>query len=111
MSNGFLVDYDALGDMAGVLSGLTDEFGGVEDQIDGFRGATGHDGVADALGDFSSNWSDDRGELVEKMENVAGFAQQAASCYADADQQICDGLVVEPAPAPPSTPASTPGGP
>lgn len=111
MSNGYTVDYVALGDMAGVLMGLKDEFGGVEDQIDGYRPAMGHDGVSDALGSFSSNWSDDRRKILEKLENVAGFASQAATCYADTDQAICDGLRVDPAPQSAATgpPPTAPG--
>lgn len=91
MAREYSVDYHALGDVGDTLTNLTGEFGGAEDGVDGYKGDVAHEEVMDALGDFASNWSDDRGEIVEKMENVAGFAKQAATAYGDVDTQLADG--------------------
>jgi hypothetical protein len=82
------VNYEALQEVGTTLGRLKDEFGGAEDRVDGYGGQVGHEDVADALHDFATNWSDDRGEIVEKMENVASFAKQASAAYHEYDHGL-----------------------
>ncbi len=89
---GYKVDYEVLGDLGSQLAALRDEFDGVEDNIDGYKGAMGHDGVADKLGSFASNWSHKREEVAGNLDGVAQIASGAAGGYADADGQIADQL-------------------
>lgn len=85
---GFTVDYDALSDMVSVLNGLKDEFEGLEDEMEPYREAAGHDGVSGAMDSFASNWSDDREEIVEVMEQVGEYGQGAADGYRDSDEGL-----------------------
>lgn len=85
MSGGFTVDYDALEEMAGVLSDLADELEGLEDHMDGYSDAVADEDVASELDRVASNWSDDRGEIVEKMRDTSEYGTQAACAYRDSD--------------------------
>ncbi|MGH9247018.1 MAG: hypothetical protein ACRD29_22405 [Acidimicrobiales bacterium] len=86
----FTVDYRALDEMAGQLMGLTCEFDGLEDVVEGYQAAVGHDRLADRLDSFASNWSDERRKMKESMEAVAGYADAAADAYRDTEGQLCD---------------------
>jgi hypothetical protein len=79
------VNYEALKDVGTTLSHLKGEFGGAEDNVDGYSGDVAHEDIVDALHDFATNWSDDRDEIVEKMENVSTFATQAGAAYGEYD--------------------------
>lgn len=88
MSSGFKVDYDQLSELASVLFALKDEFEGLEDNIGPYKDAAGHDGVADKLDGFATNWSDDRGEITEAMQQVAEYGQQSADAYRGTDEEL-----------------------
>jgi hypothetical protein len=82
------VNYQALHEAGTTLSQLKDEFGGAEGNVDGYSGDVAHGDVVEALHDFATNWSDDRDEIVEKMENVSTFAQQASAAYGEYDNGL-----------------------
>jgi hypothetical protein len=82
------VNYEALSEVGTTLSTLKDEFGGAEDNVNTYNGDVANEDVADALHDFATNWSDDRGEIVEKMENVSTFATQASGAYNEYDHGL-----------------------
>lgn len=86
--DGFTVDYDALDEMASTLQSLADRFEGLEDQMEGYGDAVAYEEVADKLERVASNWSDDRGEIVDTMEASAEYATQAAAAYRDTDNEL-----------------------
>lgn len=88
----FSVDHGALAEMAGELMGLTAEFEGLEDVVEGYEAAVGHDGLAGRLDDFASNWSDKRREMVKAMEAVAGYADAAADAYGQTEAELCGAI-------------------
>lgn len=83
--DGFTVDYDGLESVGEVLGDLAQEFDGLEDHVEGYADAVASDDVAGELERVASNWSDDRKDLVEKMENASEYATQAAAAYRDLD--------------------------
>lgn len=88
MGDGFTVDYDALDQMGDSLQTLANQFDGMRDTMDEYADAVASDDVADKLDRVAKNWSDDREEIVETMENAAGYATQAAAAYRDADMGL-----------------------
>lgn len=98
MSDGFDVEYDTLEEVGDSLAGLASEFDGMEDMMEGHAEAAGRppleeigfggDTLADKLDRVGSNWSDERGEIVDTMEAAADYARQAAGAYRDLDTGI-----------------------
>jgi hypothetical protein len=84
----FKVDQGALAEMAGELMGLTKEFEGLDDVVEGYESAVGHDGLAGKLDDFATNWSDKRREMVKAMEAIAGYADAAADAYGETETEL-----------------------
>ena len=82
------VDIPALADMAQQLMALKEEFSAIEDVVDGFEEAVGSEEISDKLHSFATNWSDEKEELGEKMEQVAGYADAAAQAYGGIESEI-----------------------
>lgn len=85
MGEGFTVDYDALDHLGDSLVTLADEFDAMRDNMDEYADAVASDEVAEKLDRVAKNWSDDRADIAEAMENAAGYATQAAAAYRDLD--------------------------
>lgn len=81
-------DYNALGNVASQLKGIKDDFDGAEDRFRGHRDATGDGDINDALHRFATKWSDKRGEIGERMTEVAGYAQTASTTYRGTDHGL-----------------------
>lgn len=90
--DGFTVDYVALGDLAQQLANLRGEFEQGDDALAPLLGALSHDGLRGRLGDFAENWSDKRQGIVERLDQVAGFAQAAADAYRGIDEAYAVGF-------------------
>lgn len=98
MSDGFSVEYDTLDEVGDSLSGLASEFDGMEDLMESQAEAAGRppleeigyfsDTLADKLDRVGSNWSDERGEIVDTMEAAADYAREAARAYRDLDTGV-----------------------
>lgn len=98
--DGFTVDYGGLEELGDTLESLAHEFDGMEDMMDAHGEAMGAppgeigflsgETVANRLERVGSNWSDDRGEIVEGMETAADYAKQAAAAYRDLDTGLAD---------------------
>ncbi len=86
----FKVDLPALQDMAARLRGAQEEFESLEDRIGGHRDAIRSDVIASSLENFASNWSDARRDIIEQIQNVAGYAGMAADAYAATEGEISD---------------------
>lgn len=84
----FTVDYDALASLAGTLGNLADGLAGLDDRMEGYGAAVGHDAMAEALEEAGGNWDDDREEIVETMRNAADYAMQAAGLYRETDEGV-----------------------
>jgi hypothetical protein len=82
---GYRVDYDQLAEHGTQLGALRDEFRGIEDNTAGYEWAVGHDGVADKLATFASNWSDKRDQLAEGLDGLSQCATGAADGYWQVD--------------------------
>ena len=82
------VDIPALADMARQLTGLQQEFSGIENVVRGFEEAVGSEEISDKLHSFATNWSDEKEELGEKIQEVAGYADAAAQAYGGLESDI-----------------------
>ena len=89
--SGFMVDYAALGDLGQQLANLRGEFSKGDDAIAPLLATISDDDLRNALRDFTSNWSDERGKLVENLDKAAGFAIQAAGAYRKVDEGLACG--------------------
>lgn len=96
--DGFDVEYDTLDEVGESLRSLASEFDGMEDMMEGYAESAGRppleeigifsDTLADKLDRVGSNWSDERGEIVDGMEAAADYATEAAAAYRDLDTGI-----------------------
>lgn len=87
-----MVDYAALGDVAAQLKGIKGDFDEAEDRFKAQREATGDGHVNDALHRFATKWSDKRGEIGERMDEVAGYAGTASETYGTTDRDFERGI-------------------
>lgn len=81
MTESISVDITALGDMAQHLTRLKQDFEEIADVIGGYQEAVGSADIAHQLDEFAHNWSQKRKDIIQKMEEVAGYAASAASSY------------------------------
>lgn len=88
MADGYWVDTVELQEVGHKLAALRDEFLGIEDTTDRYEGVVGSGEVAEALHEFSSNWSHKRTDIATNLRGVADIATKAATGYWEADLEI-----------------------
>lgn len=89
----YTVDYDELADLGAQLGKVRDEFRGVEDSIRTYDGVMGSGTVVEKLHQFSDNWSDKRGEIIERLDGVAQAATAAAEAYRQTESEISQSIM------------------
>ena len=82
------VDIAALRDMAGNLKELKREFETQDVRVAGYADAVGSDEIAGALEEFANNWSDQREEIGEMLQEVAGYAMIAVEAYTEVENVL-----------------------
>lgn len=87
------VDTRELADTGRTLGALKAEFEHGTDTIDAFREYIGSGELADALGDFSSDWSKKRDELCKGLDMLGQCATAAAQTYDGVDGHLADALL------------------
>jgi hypothetical protein len=90
-----VVSLDMLTSTARSLAALRAEFEAAPDVADEVRGAVGHDGLSDAIGDFAGNWRYHRRKLCESIQSVEQMAADSAQVYADTDRELAASLTTE----------------
>ena len=82
------VDYYALEDSERALSSLKSEFDGIEKRHSESSHIYGHDGVKDAMGEFSGNMDYNRRKLSEKIQTVGEKVSNTLETFRSADAEL-----------------------
>jgi hypothetical protein len=93
MADHLNVSTSMLTDVGHSLGTLKNEFEQSTTVVDSFRGFIGSGELADALGDFASDWSKKRDELCSLLEELGKIADSAAKTYDGIDQHLADALL------------------
>jgi hypothetical protein len=86
----YRVDYEELGRFGRRLGDLSEELRNIEDLIGEYQWQVGHDGIADSLGEFADNWSHERGDIANQLDDLKDTAASAAEGYKVTDEGIAD---------------------
>jgi hypothetical protein len=86
------VDYQLLASIHTTMAGLTAEFQAIEDQAAAFTSAYGYDGIASAMSNFSSNWSDHRKKLLATMQSLDHMVTATSQDFHGADSKLASYL-------------------
>ena len=84
----FTAEPGKLLEIAGRLRGLQEEFNDQKDILARWEGALGSPEVDAALQEFADNWSDQREEVSEMLQEVAGYVFLAGEGYRGNEQAI-----------------------
>jgi hypothetical protein len=84
-------DLARIAQMSQTLAGLRDEFANLTRVADAGV-AAGDPGLASALYDFATDWSDKRNELTGQMHELSGLAAQAVQAYHHTDLTLAQAL-------------------
>jgi hypothetical protein len=90
MADHLRVDLDELTEAGRSLKALREEFDRSGELSDGVGDALGHDGLADAVHDFATNWKYHRQKLGGALDAVADMATESAKTYRETDDQLAD---------------------
>ena len=82
------VDYYALEDAKSALSRLKSEFDGIEKRHSESKHIYGHDGVKDAMGEFSGNMDYNRRKLSEAIQTVGSKVSDTLETFRSADAEL-----------------------
>lgn len=86
----YRVDDEELGRFGRRLGDLSEELRNIEDLIGEYQWQVGHDGIADALGEFADNWSHERGDIANQLDDLKYAAGSAAEGYEVTHEGIAD---------------------
>jgi hypothetical protein len=75
-------DLERFGDRGGETKAALDNVG---------EGATGHEGLADAVSKFTDNWDYSIKKIAEKAAAISGKVGAAADMYQETDTTVADG--------------------
>jgi phage-related minor tail protein len=92
MASHLKVDLGALGQVAGELGVLRQQFDSAVDIAGSYGSAVGSRDVVDALDHFATNWKRHREKLASSMDAIASMAQQGHDTYQQVDDQLADSL-------------------
>lgn len=84
-------DLDGIERMSKSLLNLSNEFANLTHVAD-VGGAAGDSGLASALSDFASNWSDKRNQLIGQMRELGQLADKAVQEYDKTDDTLAGSL-------------------
>jgi hypothetical protein len=84
-------DLARIGQVSRALAALRDEFANLAKMTD-VGAAAGDPGLASALADFATDWSDKRTALVGQMHQLSQLAAEAVRAYTDTDVTLAHGL-------------------
>lgn len=84
------VDDEELGRFGRRLGDLSEQLRNIEDLIGEYQWQVGHDGIADALGEFADNWSHERADIANQLDDLEDTAGSAAEGYEVPDEGIAD---------------------
>jgi hypothetical protein len=101
-------DLARIGQVSRSLAGLRDEFANLT-KIADVGAAAGDPGLASALRDFATDWSDKRSALTGQMHQLSQLAAEAVRAYRDTDLTLAHGLASAGA-GPDRRPVMGPGG-
>jgi hypothetical protein len=102
----FVVNTSDLMDSADALEIIDSEFKNADDNSSKLADVVGHDGLADAIRDFSNRWEHHRNDMVSKIEELQKIMKDGATQIADADTHLARQAAGMTA-APPASPAPT----
>jgi uncharacterized protein YukE len=82
------VDYYALEDSETALRSLKSEFDNIEKRHDESKHIYGHNGVKDAMGEFSGNMDYNRRKLSEQIQTVGEKVSNTLETFRSADAEL-----------------------
>lgn len=103
-SSGVNVNYGDLSALAQQLANLRGEFQKGDDAIAPLLATITDDGLRSKLSSFAENWSHKRDELLTHLDQVAGFAKEAAAAYRGVDEAYAEGFARAGRPSGPVSP-------
>lgn len=86
------IDLDRMDDLRQDLVLVHDEFTNAERLTDDWKGAVGHDGLADQLHDFSGNWDDTRKNMLEGIKGMSEYAKAIVEQFTKLDHELTDAI-------------------
>ncbi len=93
MGDHLKVDTRELATTGRALATLRSDFENGTNIVDSYRGFIGSGDLADALGDFSSDWSKKRDSLCKSLDDLSKCATAAAKAYDGVDGHLADALL------------------
>lgn len=83
------VDYYALEDSVTALSSVKSELDGLEHRTDDTESVWGHNGVKDAMHEFSHNMDYNRRKLTEKVDETGQKMSSTLEAFRKAEDELC----------------------
>ena len=68
------------------------EFSAADANADHVASMVGHSGLADVLSDFSRNWDDKRGKMLDSIGALADQATTVGKTFVDIERDLCGAL-------------------
>jgi len=82
-----VVDYDLLGQCAGSLRAIGDEFEHSAKIKDDLVASLGSGNIAEAMGEFSGNWNRKRKDLTQRIKDTEGVVRSVMATFSEQDRQ------------------------
>ncbi|MBB0243118.1 hypothetical protein FNQ90_03075 [Streptomyces alkaliphilus] len=84
-----------LRNLSRMLDIVADDFEDAEDLASDRSEHVGHGGLAEALEEFATNWSNRREDMVEEIRMAARLAEAAEECFGGLDTALRDAVAGE----------------
>jgi len=91
-----IVDADVVDRMREDLARVRREFENADDNSDGVAEAVGHGRLGDKLRNFSHNWTNRRGDLVEQLTTLEGHLENLNVQFDGTDAGLADSVAGNP---------------
>lgn len=88
MGDQLKVDIGQISALSGDLGKLRDNLANTPNQLHDFTSSMGHPGLAAATDAFGDDWDIFRTNLVQDIETLGTFSEQAAAAYAAGDAAL-----------------------
>lgn len=88
MGDQLKVDIGQISALSGDLGRLRNNLASTPNQLHDFTSAMGHPGLASATDAFGDDWDIFRTNLIEDIETLGTFSEQAATAYAAGDAAL-----------------------
>lgn len=86
------IDYDRLELLAQRLDSGREQLDGTESFTDEVAEATGHDGLAGTVRDFSSSWDAARADLIDQLALVRDYIRAVHDTFRELDRRLGEGV-------------------